>query len=213
MKVMTISSKEVFEKAVDEVIHSSKYMHLQEKESIWEKIVEKILHLLDKGLEKGYPHSHMNSQGSQSFFIIIAFIFIGILIYYTFSSKQDKDLNKKEIYGEEIDERTTYESLCEKAQNFEKNNNYKEAIRYYFISILILMNEKSLCFLDDTKTNDEIITELKIKKFKEVRLFKNIGDYFYYIWYGDKPVVKERYMNYKETVNDLFLEVYNYHEE
>ncbi len=206
--MMFIPKKEVFEKAIDEVINSSKYIHLQEKENIWEKFK-----IFDKGLEREHTYSHMSSSGSQSIFLIIAFIVLGILLYHVFSVKKDENTNKKEIYGEEIDEATTYELLCTKAKTFEENNNYKEAIRYYFISILFLMNEKSLCFLDDTKTNDEILKELKIKKFKEVQLFKNAGDYFYYIWYGNKPVMKDRFMYYKKTVNDLFLEVQNYHEE
>ncbi|QZY56414.1 hypothetical protein [Crassaminicella profunda] len=204
--------KETFEEAVNQIIDSAKYMHLKERESIFKKFWEKLGKLLEKIFTKGDTHSSINTNTTQNTFIIIVILLIGVLIFYLVRQNKYIAENKKVIYGETIDEETTYESLYKKAIQCEQEKNYKDATRLHFISILVSMNEKSLCFLDDSKTNREIIKVLKDKEFSGVYLFKNIGDYFQYIWYGNKEIEKEKFIWYKDQINNLFMEVKNYHE-
>ncbi|MCT4617960.1 MAG: hypothetical protein N4A62_01010 [Marinisporobacter sp.] len=204
--------KEIFEKSINEIINSSKYEHLSEKESLFQKFLKKLGEILDKIFEKGDTHPSISTNTTQNTFIIIAILLICVLIFYFTRQNRSIDTNKKVIYGETIDEETTYESLHKKAIQYEKEKNYKDAIRLYFIGILVSMNEKSLCFLDDSKTNEEILKVLKDKEFSGEHLFKSIGDYFQYIWYGNKGVEEEGFIWYKGQMNHLFMEVKNYHE-
>ncbi|QXM06277.1 hypothetical protein [Crassaminicella indica] len=204
--------RETFDKAVNKIIDSAKYMHLKEKQNILKEFFEKLLNLLDKVFTKENTHKSICTDTTQNAFIIIVILLIVVLIFYLIKQNKYTDIKKKVIYGETIDEETTYDSLYKKAIKCEEQENYKDAIRLYFIGILVMMNEKSLCFLDDSKTNDEMIKVLRGKGFSGVNLFKSIGDYFQYIWYGNKKIDSERFTMYKEQINNLFMEVKNYHE-
>ncbi|MCT4604538.1 MAG: hypothetical protein N4A64_00320 [Marinisporobacter sp.] len=204
--------KEIFEKNMNEIINSSKYEHLSEKENLFHKLLEKLGELLEKVFGKGNSPSSISTNTTQNTFIIVVILLIGVLLFYLTRQNRSIDTRKKVIYGETIDEETTYESLQKKAIQYEKEKNYKDAIRLYFISILVRMNEKSLCFLDDSKTNEEILKVLRDKEFSGGHLFKGIGDYFQYIWYGNKGVEEEGFIWYKNEMNHLFMEVKNYHE-
>ncbi|QEK12681.1 hypothetical protein FQB35_10260 [Crassaminicella thermophila] len=207
-----IPKKEIFEKVVDKIIDSSKYMHLKQTENVFKKILERIFEILKKSLNKGYIPSNGSISINQNIFIIFGIFLIIVLFYYFFKSKSPSVVHKKIIYGETIDDDTTYESLYKKAISCEKEENYKDAVRLYFISMIFYMNEKSLCIMDKSKTNYEIINILKKKNFKGVKVFQDIGDYFYRIWYGNKKIHKEKFVEYKEKIDDLFMEVNKYNE-
>lgn len=212
MENTLLPSKETFYKVVDKIIDSSKYMHLKEKENILQKILEKLGKFLDRIFETGQGPPRITTYTTQNLFFVFVIIGIIALLYYLLGTKKITVGKKKVIYGETIDENTTYESLYQRALESEKKENYKDAIRLQFISAILYMNEKSLCFLDDTKTNNEIFKILKHKEFKGAYMFKSIGDYFQYIWYGKKEVHLEKFSWYKEKINNLFVEVKNYNE-
>lgn len=204
---------EAFKKAIDQVIESPKYIHLKEKENIWNKILEAIGKWLNRPSHRSYSPIPESPPTSGNLWIIIIVIVLFVLLYYYMTkSKEDTRIKKRVLYGEVIHEDTSSKGLFEKAIRFEEDGNYKEAVRLYFISTLLHMNEKSLCFLNESKTNIEIIKELRRKAFKGTEIFKSIGDYFYYIWYGNKEINRDRLLWYKEKVNDLIMEVKNYGE-
>ncbi|MFZ5967810.1 MAG: hypothetical protein ACOYVK_11640 [Bacillota bacterium] len=214
MRRILFTEPEAFRKVVEQVIDSPKYIHLREKENMWDKILEAIGKWFDRPSNRSYRPMPESPPISEN--IWIAAVVIGLLVlfyYYVTKVREDTGVKRKVLYGEVIHEDTSPEGLFEKAIGFEKEGNYKEAVRLYFISILLYMNEKSLCFLNESKTNVEIIKDLKRKAFTGVEIFKNIGDYFYYIWYGNKEVNEDKLLWYKEKVNDLFTEVKNYHAE
>ena len=214
MRHILFQELESFTKAVDEVIASSKYIHLQDQERIWDKILKAIEKFFEGSPRENYTPIKQSPPilGSLLWTVLIIGLIL-LLYYYMARVKKGKNLEKKTLYGEVIHENTQHQSLFDKAAAFEKDGNYKEAIRLYFISTLVYMNEKSLFFLDESKTNGEIIKDLKRKAFKGLELFRSIGDYFYYIWYGDKEVNEEKLLWYKEKVKGLFMEVENYHGE
>ncbi|WZL74351.1 hypothetical protein QBE52_06320 [Clostridiaceae bacterium 35-E11] len=212
MKHILLSDQKTFQKAVDEIINSPKYIHLKPTENILDQILEKIIEMLDKIFDHGYKPSTISSTGAQNGFMVVVVTALIVLLFYFLKSKEAKVRQKKVLYGETIDGDTTYEGLYQKALACEKEKNYRDAVRLHFVSMLFYMNEKSLCFLDDAKTNDEIVWMLKQKGFKAVNIFKNIGDYFQYIWYGDKEIQDKRFLWYKEKIKELFTEVHRYHE-
>lgn len=212
MKNILLPDQQGFEKMVDQIIKSPKYIHLKEKENILDQILEKIAKFLDGIFDHGYGPSTISPSGTQNGFMVVAVLLLLALLFYFFKSKEHTAIQKKVFYGETIDEDTTYEGLYQKALDCEKEENYRDAVRLHFVSMLFYMHEKSLCFLDDSKTNDEIVSILKEKGFQAVHAFRSIGDYFQYIWYGNKETNQRKFLWYKEKIRDLFVEVNHYHE-
>lgn len=208
-----LSHKENFKKVADEIINSSKYMHLKDKENLWEKIAEIIERTFNKVSPETYVPSNVNPIGSQNLFFVMLILLITLLLFYLIKSQKNVVKNRQRvIYGETVDQNTTYEGLYKKALHREKEGKFRDAIRLYFISVLLYMNEKSLWFLDDSKTNYEIAINLKEKGFKKTNNFKSMGDYFEYIWYGNKQIDSVNFSRYKEIAKELLLEVKNYSE-
>ncbi|SNS59991.1 hypothetical protein SAMN05446037_101428 [Anaerovirgula multivorans] len=208
-----LSHQENFKKVAEEIINSSKYMHLKEKENLWEKIAEIIERIFNRISPETYEPYNVNPIGSQNLFFVMLILLITLLLFYLIKSQKNVvKSHQRVIYGETVDQNTTYEGLYKKALHRENEGKFRHAIRLYFISVLLYMNEKSLWFLDDSKTNYEIAISLKEKGFKKTNNFKSMGDYFEYIWYGNKQIDSVNFSRYKEIAKELLLEVKNYSE-
>lgn len=147
------------------------------------------------------------------------FIIIGILVITTiviliaikFSKAFESKTRIKEILGEKIDDRTTPNSLRLKAEAFVKVEDYRQAIRFDFISLLLLMHEKTILYLDETKTNEEIYDYLKKNNFSKLVIFKALINDFNANWYGHKVWNDGLYKIYKDNIGLIWNEVI-YHE-
>ncbi|MCC5908876.1 MAG: hypothetical protein JJT76_00320 [Clostridiaceae bacterium] len=212
MENITFSNKEIFEKAIEKVIDSSKYKHLQEGENIRDGIAERIGEFFSGGSTGGYTSNSISTAGTQNTFFLLFFIVAIALLYYALKSPKSKLKKEQVIYGEVIDENTTYEGLYKKALLRQQEEKYVEAVRLYFVSLLFYMNEKSLCLLDESRTNAEIIRALHKAEFTKADIFKNISDYFQYIWYGNKEVKELDFQHYRQKIEDLLMEVEIHHE-
>ncbi|TCO74589.1 hypothetical protein [Marinisporobacter balticus] len=205
--------KGTFDGTINQIIDSAKYLHLKGNKNLFQIFLEKLSNLLNKPFTKETSHSTFSTNTTQNTFILLLILSLAALIFYLMKQNSHGSImHSKIIYGETIDEETTYDGLYKKAIQCEEEKNYKDAVRLHFISILIVMNEKSLCFLDDSKTNYEMLKVLKNKKFKGMHIFKSIGDYFQYIWYGDKQIHQEQFSCYKDQITNLVMEVHHYHE-
>ncbi|MEW9123902.1 MAG: hypothetical protein AB2421_14420 [Thermotaleaceae bacterium] len=204
--------RETFEEIIDRLMDSGKYIHLKEKKNLWEKITEKIGKGIGENRPQPYMPSDLNPNNSQFLFFIVVGLILLIIIYRYLKSNKAIQREQKIIHGEILKEETSRESLFQKAIYYEKEGNFKDAVRLYFIAILFHMHEKSLCYLDDSKTNYEIMKHLSDKGFSKTKEFKKIGDYFYYIWYGNKEVDLSMFSWYKEGIKEISMEVKGYSE-
>ena len=147
-------------------------------------------------------------------FIIIGLLVIAtiiILIVIKFSKTFEKKTRIKEILGEKIDDRTTPSSLRLKAETFASVEDYRQAIRFNFIALLLLMHEKTILYLDETKTNEEIYNHLKNNSFSKLIIFKCLINDFNANWYGHKVWNNGLYKVYKDNIGLIWNEVI-YHE-
>lgn len=84
---------------------------------------------------------------------------------------------------EELIKNQDLESLITKALS---ENNYRLAIRYYYLLILQLMSNKDLINWQVQKTNNDYIFEIKDQETRD--RFKKATDLYDYIWYGNFEV-------------------------
>ncbi len=71
------------------------------------------------------------------------------------------------------------------------NNDYRLAIRYYYLYILQLMTEKDIIKWELQKTNEDYLKEIQEDGLKEN--FSTITRHYNYIWYGDFPIDHNKY--------------------
>lgn len=214
-----IPSNKEFDNTVNNILQSYKYKHLKNDlldfiQKIKEKaslLIHKIINKIISNIEK----SQSVSDNLANVFIIIGILMIFIiviLIIVKVSKSFQRKSRIKEILGERINDKTTPSSLRCEAASFRDKGDYRRAIRYDFIAILLLMHEKNTIYLDETKTNGEIHKYLKQNKFPMMLELENIILHFNSSWYGDKQCDRATYDVVFSNVNLLWSEVVAYEE-
>lgn len=105
-----------------------------------------------------------------------------------FSTKQNRKLNNYDDITAENIENTDINMLI---KNAEKSNNFRLAIRYYYLLVLKHLSLKNHIKIEDDKTNAEYLNEIKDKPFSKTFAYTS---YLYnYIWYGEFPLNDDKY--------------------
>lgn len=211
-------SKTEFENTVHKVLQNPEYKGLKLGigdyiQMVKDYIAKGLLNILKKIISNMDKATSISGTLSTVFIIIgiLAIVTIIVLIAIKVSKTFERKTRIKEILGEKIDDRTTPNSLRLKAEAFAKEEDYRQAIRFDFISLLLLMHEKTILYLDETKTNEEIYNYLKNNNFSELTVFKVLINDFNANWYGHKVWNEGLYKIWKDNINLIWNEVI-YHE-
>lgn len=115
-----------------------------------------------------------------------------------FASNRNKKLNDFEDITAENIEHADIHTLIKNAENDE---NYRLAVRYYYLLILKTLSLKNLIKFEDDKTNTEYLEEVSAKPFSDKFAY---AQYLYnYIWYGKFPVNIAQYTKAKSNFTTL----------
>ena len=219
MKLFSVISppKSEFDVTVHKILQGTQYAHLKNALSDFiASVKEGISQWIMKGLKKIFSNlqnaANVSDKLSTVFIIIGLLVILGIVIIIVIKTSKtfEKKTRLKEILGKKIYDKTTPYSLRAEGDNFAKGENFTQAIRYDFIALLFLMHEKTLLYLDETKTNEEIYNYLKKNDFVMIKEFYNLINSFNYFWYGHKFCSSEDYKHWKDSVNLIWDEVINY---
>jgi len=214
-----IPSNKEFENTINKILESPKYKHLNNDIIDY---IQNIRQGISQWIEKiiGRTISNISSLNSVSDSIANILIIIGFLLMLTIvilviikvSKAFERKARIREILGESINDKTTPSSLRRAAANFGVKEDFRQAIRYEFIAVLLLMHEKNIIYLDETKTNEEIYKYLKKNKFNNLSSFESLSGAFNSSWYGHRRCDKNSYDKVADTVNLLWNEVLVYEE-
>ncbi|MFX0557645.1 DUF4129 domain-containing protein [Maribacter sp. CXY002] len=72
------------------------------------------------------------------------------------------------------------------------NDNYRLAVRYYYLYMLQIMTEKDIIDWAHQKTNEDFLNE--IQQTQLIEPFQSITRLYDYVWYGDFPIDKTKYV-------------------
>lgn len=216
---LLMPSQSEFDNTVQDILNDTEYKHLKNSlrdfyENTKERISEWFYDMLSKSFS-GIPDPSELSGKLSTVFMIIGIVIITaiiIIIVIKVSKTLERKGRVKEILGEKIDDSATPNSLRLKASAFEKEGDYRTAIRYDFISLLLLMHEKNMVYLDETKTNGEIYEYLKKNGFIDINTFRYISDTFNSTWYGHKRSDDSIYKIWSDYIDLLWNEVISYEE-
>lgn len=208
-----------FDDTVDNILKRPEYKTLTSGitdliDKIKQYLMEKVADLFSKAFKNVKPSAALADKVS-TIIIIITILLIAaivILVIVKINKKLNKKARIKEILGEKIDENDTPETLKEKAKKFQEQGDYRQAIRFDFISLLFLMHTKSIVYLDQTKTNDEIYNYLKNSNFSNLEKFNILIKVFNFTWYGHNSSSKEMFENWENNIDTIWNEVIKYEE-
>ncbi|MEC3908281.1 hypothetical protein VOI54_14725 [Tamlana sp. 2201CG12-4] len=121
-----------------------------------------------------------------------------------FASNKNRNINTyTDITAENI-ENVDIQRLIKNAEN---NNDYRLAIRYYYLLVLKTLSLNNYIKFEDDKTNSEYLNEINDND----KVFNNefaYTSYLYnYIWYGKFPLNKDKYRIAKHNFVSLLKQV------
>jgi len=197
--MINLSDKEISNEAMDKVINSYEHRGLRFNpmnliKNILQSIIEKIMNFILKRGMLGIKSTE-SAKGLSVALISIAVIIVICLmciVIYKMKKRRKENIDIHSILGEEIDENTTYATLKDKMNGYEKQGEYRQAVRIMFIAIIFRMHEEGMLTLEECKTNKEIYENLKRSNVDFIDEFRQLSNVFNEVWYGYK-INKDKY--------------------
>ncbi len=209
-------NREIFDKTVQEILNKHEHQGLQNGDI---NFIEKTIKYFEKLMEEWLSRTDLASSKIESapsyfstgLFIVCTILMIIIIasLFFLIRKMFKKERKFKTILGEVIDEETTLDSLHRKSRVYKQEGNYREAVRYDFIALLFKMNEKNLIYLDEAKTNSELISTLEENGCSYVYNFQKIVQKFNEAWYGHKIISGSEYDSWEQILTSMWNEVFN----
>jgi hypothetical protein len=104
--------------------------------------------------------------------------------------------------GADSDDVLTSKGAIQRAQTLSGQGDYRNAIRYLYLSSLLVLDEQGLLRYDRSRTNREVLRSISSKPAVADPL-RNVIDVFDRVWYGFESVDEKTYQSYVEHVEEL----------
>ncbi len=138
-------------------------------------------------------------------FLVIAFIIYkiagGNLSGIFSSNKKVKGENGFDYFEEDIHQ----ENIDQKLRDAIRNQNFRTAIRFYYLSLLKQLDANELIQWELGKTNQDYQQELKNQGFLDD--FIRLSGIYEYSWYGHFEVNEEKFLKWQKGFNDVFSRI------
>lgn len=178
------------------------YTTVKPKESVWQKIMKRVRKIMEAIFGKVDPNKAMSF--TETMLRIFAVVIAGFVLYFLikfligrdgnfFFSKKNKKVN---IANQDLNENIHEINFTETIAQFERQQDYRSAVRYQFLSVLKKLADEKLINWNPEKTNQDYLVELKSSDFEAE--FKELAHIFDYVWYGEFEVNEENYRHFKQ---------------
>ncbi|WP_412984397.1 hypothetical protein [Pontimicrobium sp. IMCC45349] len=145
--------------------------------------------------------------------LFVIFLVLGIVfLVYTIlnngndswfkSSNKNKSIKDYQSLNIETANPNDFNSLITKAEN---NNDYRLAVRYYYLLVLKSLSLKKMIEVEDDKTNSEYLNEIQSLDIKTK--FSKILYVYNYTWYGEFIITKMQYQLAKRNFQSLIKKI------
>lgn len=118
-------------------------------------------------------------------------------IWGAFAAESELEQN-----GDPTGAQITSASALQQAQSFSQQGDHRMAVRYLYLSTLLLMEERGLLRYDRSKTNLEYLESIRDHP-QLTRVFGSVVQVFDRVWYGYRPIDQETFDRYAEQVAGL----------
>jgi Domain of unknown function (DUF4129) len=96
----------------------------------------------------------------------------------------------------------TAESAFEKAQALSRGGDYRSAVRYLYLSSLLVLDERGLLRYDHSKTNREVLRSVSDSP-ELARRLHDVIEVFDNVWYGYHTLDEDSFRHYSQRVEEL----------
>lgn len=136
----------------------------------------------------------LNIFGAAALVFVLYYALSGLVEDFSASAKyEDNDLTEEIL---------TADLALKRADELSSGGDYRTAVRYLYLSSLLLLEERGLLRYDRSLTNREYLRTIGHKP-RLATVLRNVIEVFDRVWYGYQPISKESYDNYAQQVDTL----------
>jgi hypothetical protein len=137
-------------------------------------------------------------------FSIFASIVFAVLVFLMMRSLLAGLVSESSLdsQGESGEEALTAETALRRAQSLSRGGDYRSAVRFLYLSSLLLLEERGLLRYDRSKTNREVLRSVDDQPGLQQPL-KNVVEVFDQVWYGYQPLDQDTYEQYEADVQQI----------
>jgi len=147
--------------------------------------------------------ANMLVQGRTAFIVIGSILFVLILFYIARSLSRSLAANAELAADENENEGiVTSKGALQRAQTLSMQGDYRNAVRFLYLSSLLVLDEQGLLRYDRSRTNREYLRSVASRPDLADPL-RDVIDVFDRVWYGYETVDKQTYQTYREHVEEL----------
>jgi hypothetical protein len=139
----------------------------------------------------------------------IPLIIIGVIIFILSLFFISRNLSRSLVREAELaaenddsDASLTSKGAMQRAQTLSSQGDYRNAVRYLYLSSLLILDEQGLLRYDRSRTNREYLRSISSKP-QLANPLRDVIDVFDRVWYGFESVDDETYQSYVKHVDEL----------
>jgi hypothetical protein len=163
-------------------------------------LLQKLLDFLNQLLPRGETTGGL---GLYLFYTLGVFLILMLVLYFSLRGifrelVQDANLEK----ASDGEEGLTATQAMQRAQDSAGAGDHRLAVRYLYLSLLLLLEERGLLRYNRSRTNREYLRSVQDHP-QVALLLQDVIEVFDRVWYGYQAIDDSSYANYVEQVNRL----------
>jgi hypothetical protein len=141
--------------------------------------------------------------GGISIWMWLTVLLLVLILAYVFRGLFADLVSEANLNGNgDQDEVLTADAAFQRAQSLSRGGDYRAAVRYLYLSSLLLLDERGLLRYDRTRTNREYLRTVADQPELSQPLAEVI-DVFDNVWYGYHELDEDRFKHYSDRVEEL----------
>jgi flagellar basal body-associated protein FliL len=218
---MSQDREQKVEDSLNEIFSSKEFEEANKEKTVLEKLSDVIEDIIDKIKEAlgrvDFPEENdvsvkpkVNTSGQGPIFRIIVFILVVLLvaaIIYLIVKYRKNRKHKEEEDSELLSQLKDFDEVKRQAMEFYKNGDFRQGIRFLYLSLILKLNEQNLLLINKAKTNKEYMNELREKDYIHFETVLEFTRVFNRFWYGNRNLNKEMFDKWISEYSSIVGEV------
>jgi hypothetical protein len=164
--------------ALEDILNTPEFKVADSQMSLWSRMVDRLFAYLSG--RTGW----LNTILRWLIYSVLAFVTISIILYLVRRLRRLPSFTAHRDDAPEPQGNESLENMLTQAYNCSQDGNYREAIRYLFLSLLTYLDNVCLITYEAAKTNGEYINEFNKSVGNEAERFASLALLFERKWYG-----------------------------
>ena len=164
--------------ALEEILSMEEFRDQELQLHWWSKLIERIFHYLPS--ETGW----MSTALEWLFYIIAALVTVSIFVLIAKRFRRLPSFTTPHSVPIETQRHIDPEAVRMQANEFYRAGDYRRAIRYLYLSLLLYLDKAGLLTYDTGKTDGEYLDEIYGNMADEAERFASLTLFFERKWYG-----------------------------